>query len=321
LPKFPARWLGPCLVAAVCGQAWRGEAGGPAASIYGRRAAAARLGTAAEAAASAGEQSGQAERIVTSSLARIARAETVSVRLRQRVRLGDRVLVGAGRYLQAGQGEEQRFRFETTLTSDSESFEVTEVSDGLFCWLHRRTGPDSPTLHRIDVQRVRARLAELDAADPADTAAYLGGLQRNLWWARQWFRFGEAVPAELEGRPVWLIEGHWQAGILPVLLPELAEPAKRPEGIRPEDLPDGFPWLMRLAIDQGDLLPRRLEFLAIPGPRPVAPAAPEPITVIDFLEFDLGGPVDATAFYYQPAREELVDITAHVVKTMTLMRP
>lgn len=296
-----------------------GEDGERAASVYSRRVEADRAAATQTLGETGGDEAAQAERIVASSLARIARAETVAIRLRQRVRLGDRVLVGVGRYLQAGQGEEQRFRFETSLTSDSESFEITEVSDGIFCWLHRRIGPDPAMLHRIDIQRIRNRLEELGAPDPADAAPYLGGLQRNLWWIRQWFRFQEAVVAEIEGRPVWIVEGRWQPEILKALLPDVAA---GPEGeIRPEQLPDGFPWAVRLAVGQSDLLPCRFEFLGVPGERPVAPAPPEPIAVVELLEIVLDGDVDATAFYYQPASEELVDITGQTVKTLGLMRP
>ncbi len=258
---------------------------------------------------------------MASSLATIAKAESVSVRLRQRVRVGDRVLVGMGRYLQAGQGDEQRFRFDSTLTCDTEVFETTEVNDGLFCWAHRRIGPDPPTLHRIDIQRVRGQLEKLGAADPSDTAAYLGGLQRTLWWMRQWFRFGKAEAADLDGRPVWIVTGNWPAGVLAILFPELAEASKRPEGIQPEELPDGFPWAVQVVVAQSDLVPVRLEFLAIPGTRPTSPGPLEPIAVIEFLEVEFDGPVDATAFYYQPAAQEMIDLTGHVVKTMSLMRP
>ncbi|MFM7137674.1 MAG: hypothetical protein ACKO1M_11485 [Planctomycetota bacterium] len=316
----------------------RGEDGRPPASVYSQaaRAAAKNVATAAKAAgvaeaipAGAGaDAAAQAERIVASSLATISRAESVSIRLRQRVRIGDRVLVGAGRYLQAGQGEEQRFRFEATLTCESrafgiepESFEVTEVSDGLFCWLHQRNGPDPSLLYRIDIQRVRGRLTELGLADPNDTAPYLGGLQRTLWWNRQWFRFAGAVPGEIDGLPVWIVEGRWPPETLVSMLPQLADAAKRPGGVQPEDLPDGVPWMVRLAVGRSDLLPRRLEYLAIPGERPVAAGPPEVIMAIEFLEIEVDAPVDATAFYYQPATEELIDMTGTLVKTLQAMRP
>jgi hypothetical protein len=39
------------------------------------------------------------------------------------------------------------------------------------------------------------------------------------------------------------------------------------------------------------------------------------------MEIEVDAPVDATAFYYQPASEELIDLTGVVLKTMTPMRP
>jgi len=286
----------------------------PVASVYSRTEPTARPADATEAAA-------QAERIVASALANLARAETLSLRLRQRVRLGNRVLVGAGRYLQAGKGEEQRFRFDTTLTCDTESFEVTEVSDGLFFWSHRRIGANGPELQRVDLQRVRSRLAELAVADPDETAAYLGGLQRLLWWTRQWFRFEEAVPGEIEGRPVWFVTGHTPLPALAGVMPHLAQAAGDPGGIRPESLPDGWPFAVRLAVGRSDLLPHRVEFLGIPGTRPVAPAEIEPIAVVDLLEIELNGSVDAAAFFYQPATEGLIDVTNQLVNQLAPLRP
>jgi hypothetical protein len=274
-----------------------------------------------QAAARAAERAAQAERIVASSLATLSRAESVSLKLRQRVRVGDRVLVGTGRYVQAGRGEDLRFRFETTLTGDTETFEIAEICDGLFCWLHRRAGPDPATLHRIDVQRVRSRLEELTCPDPLDTAMYLGGLQRVLWSARQWFVFAEAVPGEIDGRSVWLVEGRWNPVPLAVLQPGLAAAAQQPGGIRPEELPDGMPWSVRFSIGQSDLVPYRLEYLAIPGIRPVTGGTVQPIGVIDLVEIEVDGPVDATAFFYQPATEGLIDITDPYVRMLGLMRP
>jgi hypothetical protein len=142
-----------------------------------------------------------------------------------------------------------------------------------------------------------------------------------LWWIRQWFRFGAAVPGEIDGRPVWVVEGHWPSVTLVSMLPQLAAADKRPGGLQPEDLPDGMPWVARLAINQSDLLPQRLEYLALPGDRPVSAGPLQVIMAIDFMEIEVDAPVDATAFYYQPASEELIDLTGVVLKTMTPMRP
>lgn len=262
----------------------------------------------------------QAERIVLSSAAVIARSHSFSVRFRQKARVGDRVLVGTGRYVQSGQGEEQRFRFDSTLTGDSETFEFTEVSDGLFCWTHRHNGEEAASLQRIDVRRVRSKLAELKAPDAADGASYLGGLQRMIRLLRHWFRFTKATPLDLEGQPVWLVEGSWFADFLPIVLPTLKDRVATEGGIRACDMPDGMPWQVRIAIGRNDLVPRRIEWLAIPGPRPVADGPLEPIAVLDFHDAEIDGPVDPTAFFYQPASAGLIDVTEMTVGTLGLMR-
>lgn len=322
-----------------------------ASSVYARRSAAvprppepavtgaAAVGPAAPAAGqggagqgdAAGEGSGevdaaaraaQAERIVAGSLAAVARSPALSVRLRQKARIGPRVLVGTGRYLQTGQGEEQKFRFESTLESDSESFELLEICDGLFAWTYRRDGPHDPTLQRVDVRRVHDRLAELGSPAPDDTAGYLGGLQRVLWLTRHWMRFTAAESQDLDGVPTWIIDGEWWPGGLAVTGPPLQKLVKDGAVIGPADLPDGVPWSVKLAIGRGDLMPRRIEWLAIPGERPVSPDAPlEPIAVLELFDVEIDGRIDPASFYYQPAATGLMDLTDQHVKTLTLFRP
>jgi hypothetical protein len=314
------------LGASLAGLAARAAEQPVAASVYNRRPdadptpAEPAVTSPAEATAVTEDAAAQAERIVASSIAVIARAESVALKLRQKVRVGDRVLVGTGRYVQSGQGEDQRFRFDTILECDTETFELTEVSDGLFCWTHRHNAEEPPYLERIDVRRVRARLAQLGAPDAADGAAYLGGLQRSLRLLRHWFRFTRATPGDLDGVPVWYVDGAWAATYLGIVLPEFKDRVTQPGGITPADLPDGVPWSIRMAIGRGDLVPHRIEWLAIPGKRPVAEAPLEPIAVMELFDVEFNAPVDATAFFYQPAADGLVDVTDMYVGAVSLMR-
>lgn len=287
-----------------------------AASVYGPRTA--------RPTAQPGERSGdgqQAERIVAGSLLALDRADSFAAKIRQKARIGDRVLTGPGRYVQAGTGEEQRYRFESRLECDSESFELLEVCDGLFAWRYRRNGAEAPGISRVDVRRVRDKLEQLKAGDAENVSRYLGGLQRTLWSIREWFHFTAAEPADLDGLSAWRVEGRWDAARLSSLMPEMAAMAKRPGGIEPQELPDGVPWSVRLWVGQGDLLPRRIEWLAIPGPRPVAAAEPEPIGVLDIQDIEVGGPIDATVFFYRPASVGLMDVTEQHVGTLLPWRP
>lgn len=297
----------------------------PPASVYSKRTPSVAEGATEQGADAAADTvinedaAAQAERIVASSFAIFPRASSVSARLRQKARVGDRVLVGTGRYLQAGRGEEQRFRFDSTLTCDTETFELTEVCDGLFCWTHRHNGDEPPSLQRVDVQRVRARLAELKSPHAADGTAYLGGLQHTLRMLRHWFRFSKATPGTLDGTPVWLVDGAWLPMYLAILMPDLKERVEQGT-ITPADLPDGMPWSVRLAIGRGDLILRQIEWLAIPGSRPVADGPLEPIAVLELHDVEIDGAVDTTAFFYQPASDGLIDVTEMQVNGLQVTR-
>jgi len=286
---------------------------GPGESIYQKNSA--------PSAAPAADQAAQSERIVASALAALRRAESISARVREKVRVGDRVIVGAGRYVQSGLGEDQRYRYESSMKSDTEAFELLDVCDGLFAWSFRRIGPQPPLLERLDVRRIRERLHQLQPGDDAAISPYLGGVQRTLALLRNWFRFVSVEPTTIEDLPIWRIEGRWHPESLAIVLPVLKDAAMRPGGITPAELPDGTPWSVRLSIGKRDLFPFRIEWLAIPGRRPVAARDPEPTAVLELYDVRLGEPVDAAAFVYKPAIEGLVDLTDTAVKYLAPLRP
>jgi hypothetical protein len=294
---------------------------GPAESIYRKNAVAPAAPLVDPEAASVADQAAQAERIVAAALAAMGRAESISARVRQRVRVDDRVLVGAGRYVQSGLGEDQRYRYESSMKSETENFDLLEVSDGLFAWSYRRIGPQPPQLERLDVRRIRERLHQLKPGDDAAASPYLGGVQRTLSLLRDWFRFKTVEPTTIDDLPVWRIEGRWCGECLAALLPSHKEAALKAGGITAAELPDGMPWSVRLSIGKRDLFPFRIEWLAIPGRRPVASREPEPVAVLELYDVRLGEPVDAAAFVYKPAIEGLIDLTDTRVKHLVPMRP
>lgn len=274
-----------------------------------------------EAASAGGDSAAQAERIVSATLATLGRVGSISARVRQKVRVGDRVLVGAGRYVQSGLGEDQRYRFEVSMKGDTETFDILEVCDGLFAWSYRRIGTQPPQLERIDVRRVRDRVRQLQPGNDDAVSPHLGGMQRTLALVRSWFRFVAVEPAGMDDMPVWKVEGRWHPESLATLLPDQADAATRPGGIAPAELPDGMPWSVRLWIGKRDLLPFRVEWLAIPGRRPVTAREPEPVAVLEMYEVRLDEPVDAAAFVYKPATEGLIDVTESHVQRLAPLRP
>jgi len=280
---------------------------GPAGSVYQRGAEA--------------DSAGSGDRVVAAAIAALSRADSISARVRQLSRVGDVVLKGGGRYVQSGTGSDQRFRLESRLSADTENFDLLEVCDGLFLWNYRQLGMQPATVQRIDVQRVREQLERLNVGERPSDGPYLGGIQRMLTLIRERFEFAKPVAEELDGMPVWRMEGSWNKGQLAALLPDKAEAINGPAGISAADLPEGLPWSVRLSVGRRDLFPFRVEWLAIPGPRPVAASTPDVVTVLELYDVRIGEPVDATAFVYKPAIEGLVDITEQFLRTLRPMRP
>lgn len=336
-PREPRKSPGaPCRVilaalavvaAPCCTAVGRGQ--GPTGSVYLRGGPAAPRAAEpapedAEAARTAGESpadtAARAERVVAAALAGLARAPSVSARVRHRVRVDDIVAKGSGRYVQSGIGEDQRYRYEYRLTTGAEECEVLDVCDGLFAWNYRRIGPHAPTVERIDVRRVRERLDELGITHRKDQSAYLGGVQRHLALLRQFFRFTTIASATIDDVPVWVVEGEWDRDTLAWIVKDKAEAIKSEAGIAPHELPDGMPVRARFSISKRELFPCRVEWMAVPGKRPVAPAPLEVVAVLEFYDIRIGEPVDVSAFVYKPATEGLTDITEAYIPQVQPLR-
>lgn len=317
-----------------CGACLGALATDPAApaSVYGRPAEPADVPqtppetpavTAAAAAIAADpDAAARAERIVAACIAGLAREPSVSAQMRQRVRVGDHSMVGAGLYLQSGLGEDQRYRFESSLAVDSRSqapapatfftVEVLEVCDGASFWTYKRWGDNPSEVHRVDVPRVRQRVENITHVSGADAPAitqHIGGVPRILAWLREWFLFERAESAEIDGMPIWLVEGHWNPTQLTRMFPDLADQFDDDKRAPPEALPDGVPWSVRLSIGKRELFPFRIEYFAVPGERPVADPRVETVGVFELYDVRLGEPVDQTAFIYSPASDAVIDTT------------
>lgn len=264
----------------------------------------------------------RAERIVTACIAGLAREPSISARMRQRVRVGDHSMVGAGLYLQAGLGEQQRFRFESSLAADTRSqapatgefftVETLEVCDGASFWTYRRWGENPPEVHRVEVPRVRQRVETVTHVTDPDAPAitqHIGGVPRILAWLREWFYFERAISAEIDGMPVWLVEGRWIPKQLVRMFPDVADQIDEENNVPPAALPDGVPWMVRLSIGKRELFPFRIEYLAVPGERPVTDPQVETVGVFELYDVQLGEPVDQTAFIYSPASNAVIDTT------------
>lgn len=301
-----------------------GQGGPPSpTSIYRAEPPAAFSAPRSSGASPTARDAGQGERLVAASLAALARQPAIVAELRQSAIVSGRRFVGVGRYVQSGLGEDQRFRFESSLTGDAETFHFLEVADGVAFWSFEKHGDLAASIHRVDLRSVRRKLegfgprvGNADAITP-----HLGGVQRVLARVREWFRFEQAESVLLAAEPAWSVTARWSPEGLARLMPERLRGPAAEGRLEAADLPQGMPWQVRIVIGKRDLFPYRIEWLAVPGPRPAAGGRLDLVGLLEFHDVHLGGAVDASAFVYRPASEGLVDATATFLEGVHPLRP
>lgn len=265
----------------------------------------------------------QGERLVAASLAALAQHQAIVADLRQSAIVSGRRFVGTGRYIQAGLGDEQRFRFESSLSGESETFHFLEVSDGVAFWSFEKHGDLAPSINRVDLRSVRRKLEGFGpfSGDTVTLTPHLGGIQQILSRLREWFRFDRVESAMLGGEPAWTVEGRWNPEGLARVVPDRLRERVVDGSLEPSDLPEGMPWTVRVILGKRDLFPNRIEWFAVPGPRPATDDRLQVVGLLEFHEVHIGGSVDASAFVYRPAADGLSDATAAFLEGVHPLRP
>ncbi|MFG0264990.1 MAG: hypothetical protein ACF8AM_07530 [Rhodopirellula sp. JB055] len=159
---------------------------------------------------------GPADRLVAQTIQRIAHGPAFDAKVRQRVWVSGREILGVGTYEQAGQGTGQ-FNLQVTMLDGDGKHTLQQVSDGRLAWTREQIG-EQVSLRRVDVGRldqwVNDSLASLmgrgtrDSASPTTLkpSVRVGG----------WTEMMDTIATEhdltlqsgqLEGRDVWIVKG------------------------------------------------------------------------------------------------------------------
>ncbi|MCC9655809.1 hypothetical protein LOC70_08365 [Rhodopirellula sp. JC737] len=158
---------------------------------------------------------GPADRLIAQTIQRIAHGPAFDAKVRQRVWVSGREILGVGTYEQAGQGTGQ-FNLQVTMLDGDGKHTLQQVSDGRLAWTREQIG-EQISLRRVDVGRldqwVNDSLASLFArGNPsADTAPLKPSVRVGGWTEMM-----DTISAEhdltlqsgqLEGRDVWIVKG------------------------------------------------------------------------------------------------------------------
>ncbi|TWT59271.1 hypothetical protein [Allorhodopirellula solitaria] len=220
-----------------------------------------------------------ARRLLARVIEQIALGPAFDAKIRQRVRVGDREVIGVGTYEQAGDGSGW-FNLQVAMHDGDGKHTLQQISDGRLAWTREQIG-EEVTLQRVDVGRldqwVQGAVApvyrQTDATD-APIASHLPPSVRVGAWTEMLERIASdhdltLASGRLEQRDVWIVRGKLKPAVRAQRLTEFGS----------EAWPELYPTEVVVAVAKsaspetgfGRGLPLRLEFYADPVVTPPAP--------------------------------------------------
>lgn len=196
----------------------------------------------------------EAERIIDDAIRKVADVKTVSAALTQDVKMLGQKFQVKGRYLK-GSGSRVYLDLDVVGLPGSQG-RMLQVSDGTVLWNYQKL-LDVQTYRRISLNPVLQRLQspELDRAGRLQILDSLGvaGPEALLSSIRKAVHFDQQAEGELNGRPVWVIQGGWRdrSGV----------PAQVPGRSGPQvgRVPPYMPSHATLTLDRANGWPHKLE--------------------------------------------------------------
>jgi hypothetical protein len=235
---------------------------------------------------------------------------SVAAKVRQKIELLDRQMVGAGVYLQQGRGPARQLRLELKLQSGDTTSSLLQICDGTTLWIHEDL-TDRKNLSRVDVARLRNARPK-SPAPPVDSSLWLalGGLSKLLWSLENSFQFAPPTEGRLDTLRVWTLEGRWKPERLVQLLPDQKANLEAGKPIDPRSLTPNLPERVVLHLGCDDLFPYRLEYWrSETSDKNKPPGRPRLMVVLELFEVQLGGAIDPRQFAYKPGDLQPTDRT------------
>jgi hypothetical protein len=242
------------------------------------------------------------ELLVDRVIATLDAHQAIAAKIRHRVELLARPLIGTGIYLQQGRGDSRAFRLEVQLRTSSFGTNMQHLCDGNRLWISEELdGNRKVTL--VDMARLRnARPKSRGPVQPHQPAALpLAGLPKLLAGLQDNFCFATVRESQLDDLPVWSIAGTWEPHKLVQLLPDQKDAIEAGQAADLSRLAGNLPQRMVLHVGSDDLFPYRLEYWRSESRGDDSEATGERlIVVMELYEVRLGTPLDPAQFVYRP---------------------
>jgi hypothetical protein len=225
---------------------------------------------------------------------------SISAKVRHKVDLLSRQVIGSGVYLQQGRGPQRQLRLELNLVAPSYTSSMLQVCDGATLWIQEDL-TDRKNLSRVDVTRLR-RARPKSPSPGLDASAWLalGGLPKLLMGFEKSFRFDPPSESRLDALRVWTVEGHWKPAKLAELLPDQKAAIEAGQMADTRNLAPNMPDCVVLHLGCDDLFPYRIEYWrSAPADKGRGGNRGTLLAVLELFEVRLGGPIDPRQFAYQ----------------------
>ncbi len=255
----------------------------------------------------------QPQEVLEAAVRALESRGSISARLRQKVDLFDKQLVGSGSYWELRQGGIPRMRLELQIQLDDQVSSLLQVCDGKTFWNYCKLR-DQGTLTRLDAVRATRALAQAAAGPNRNFTSLLpglGGMSKLLRGLDANFRFVTVQEDGLGALRVWKLKGGWQTAQLINLLPKQKDAIQHGKPADLSRLPPYLPDRVVLWLGTADLFPRRIEYrrgTAKPGD-PSDAGEDRALVTMDLDGLTFNAPIDPARFYYNPGNVEAVDQT------------
>ena len=247
----------------------------------------------------------------------------VSAKIRHKIDLFDKQLIGSGNYLEQRQEPISLLKLELKIQLDSRTSSLVQVCDGRYLWTYRRLLGDG-SLARLDAVRATEALQEAEKAGRGEVEMLpgLGGLPQLLRGLHASFDFISAEKSTLNSKSgqvaVWRLQGRWKARQLARLLPRQKQAIEEGKAVDLTKLPQHLPDHVVLFLGDEDGFPYRIEYrrgLRGESNRPNEPMGRALVTM-EWLDVVLDQPVDPRRFEYNPAGLQFEDKTEEFLKQL-----
>lgn len=234
--------------------------------------------------------------------------QSIKADLTERISFQDHSFIARGSYLQ---GKRNQVRLEMTVELGRNRGALLEICDGNILYT-RHDIIDRTDVTRRDVQKILQAAQQLgggrfsEASMIADLG--LGGISGILSGIAADMNFEKPQEEELDGTPVYIVDGQWSAEFLARFG---NDPKVAPEAIQ---LPPFVPEQVRIVLQQDSLFPRRITYLKrSPGGK-----ISSPMLILEFTKIVFNSKVTNEQFQYVVDQQHPpIDVTEHYINRMT----